>query len=137
MQISPAANPPKAAIDMKGLSSRYEALIRLAQLIRSHPEEKDLFQTCARELHQVVPLDGMSQFDSAANWVQWHIVEPYNSEFEVARCKALPKGGNRRMVGLPQSGTGRHPVPSDCETRFPLVVERLAALGLSSCARCR
>jgi formate hydrogenlyase transcriptional activator len=131
MQISPAANPPKAAIDMKGLSSRYGALIRLAQLIRSHPEEKDLFQTCARELHQVVPLDGMSHFDSAANWVQWHIVEPYNSELEALALKALPREEtvawwvyrNQEPVVIPSVRR---------ETRFPLVVERLAALGLSS-----
>jgi formate hydrogenlyase transcriptional activator len=82
MQISPAANTPKAAIDTEGLPSRYEALIRLAELIRSHPEEKDLFQTCARELNQVVALDGMGQFDSAANRVHWHFLEPYDSEFE-------------------------------------------------------
>jgi formate hydrogenlyase transcriptional activator len=91
MQISPAANTPTAAIDTEGMPSRYEALTRLAELIRSHPEEKDLFQTYARERHQVVALDAISQFDSAANCVQWHFLEPYNSEFEVFALKALPR----------------------------------------------
>ena len=131
MQISPAANTPKAAIDTEGLPSRYETLIRLAELIRSHPEEKDLFQTCAHELNQVVALDGMSQFDSAANFVQWHFLEPYDSEFEALALKALPREETvawwvyRHQEPLVIQSVRR-------ETRFPQVVERLAELGLRS-----
>jgi formate hydrogenlyase transcriptional activator len=131
MQISPAANTPKAAIDTEGLPSRYEALIRLAELIRSHPEEKDLFQTCARELNQVVALDGMGQFDSAANRVHWHFLEPYDSEFEALALKALPREETvawwvyRHQEPLVIESVRR-------ETRFPQVVERLAELGLRS-----
>jgi hypothetical protein len=55
-------------------------LIRLAEAIRSHPDEKDLFRTCANELHQVIPFDALSQFDPAANMVQWHFLEPYKNE---------------------------------------------------------
>jgi formate hydrogenlyase transcriptional activator len=72
-------------------AARYGALIRLGELIRSHPDEKDLFQTCANELHQVVAFDGMSMFDSAANWVHWHFREPFDSARETVAVKGTPK----------------------------------------------
>jgi formate hydrogenlyase transcriptional activator len=71
MGISAAENALATIPLGEGLVSRYEALIRLAEAIRSHPDEKDLFQTCANELHQVIPFHGLSQVDPAANWVQW------------------------------------------------------------------
>jgi formate hydrogenlyase transcriptional activator len=70
---------------------RYETLIRLAEVIRCHPEEKDLFQTVASELHKVVPFDALCQFDAAANWIQWSFLEPYNKEFEALVKRPLPK----------------------------------------------
>src|ERR1700752_1197865 len=57
------------------LASRYEALIRLAEAIRSHPDEKELFRTFANQLHQVIPFHGLSQFDPEANYVHWHFEE--------------------------------------------------------------
>ena len=59
----------------QAIASRYEALIRLAEAIRSHPDEKELFRTFANELHQVIPFDGLSQFDPEANYVHWHFEE--------------------------------------------------------------
>ncbi len=82
MPVSPAATPLEQVSLRSGLASRYEGLIRLAEVIRSHPEEKDLFQTLACELHQLVPFDGISYFDAVANWVQWRFLEPYNKEIE-------------------------------------------------------
>ena len=46
---------------------------------------------CASELHQVVAFDGLSQFDSAANWVQWHFLEPYDSALEALAVRGIPK----------------------------------------------
>jgi formate hydrogenlyase transcriptional activator len=115
----------------ESLASRYVALARIAELIRSHPEEKVLFQTCASELHQVVAFDGLSWFDPAAHWVQWHFLEPYDSAFEALAVRGIPKEEtvawwvylNQRPVVIPFI---------DRETSFPIVAERLFRLGLRS-----
>src|SRR5580658_10819387 len=79
------------ALSSNSLASRYEALARIAELIRSNPEEKVLFQTCTSELHQVVAFDGLSWFDPAAHWVQWHFLEPYDSAVEALAVRDIPK----------------------------------------------
>jgi formate hydrogenlyase transcriptional activator len=115
----------------ESLVSRYEALARIAELIRSHPEEKVLFQTCASELHQVVAFDGLSWFDPAVHWVQWDFLEPYDNALEALAVRDIPKEEtvawwvyqNQRPVVIPSI---------DRETSFPLVVERLSNLGLRS-----
>src|SRR5579863_6197255 len=115
----------------ESLASRYEALARIAELIRCHPEETVLFQTCTNELHQVVAFDGLSWFDPAANRVQWHLLEPYESAFEALAVRDIPKEEtvawwvylNQRPVVIPFV---------DRETSYPLVVERLSKLGLRS-----
>jgi formate hydrogenlyase transcriptional activator len=115
----------------ESLASRYEALARIAELIRSHPEEKVLFQTCASELHQVVAFDGLNWFDPAAHWVQWHLLEPYDSALEALAVRDIPKEEtvawwvyqNQRPVIIPFI---------DRETNFPIVVEGLSKLGLRS-----
>ncbi len=112
-------------------ASRYEALVRLAEIIRSLPEEKDLFHTIASELHQVLPFDGLSQFDPEANWVQWHFVEPYNRQFKSRAKSPIPKEEtvawwvyrNQQPVSIQCS---------DCETRFPEVLKRISGLGIRS-----
>jgi formate hydrogenlyase transcriptional activator len=124
-------NGPDTALSSNGLASRYEALARIAELIRSNSEEKVLFQTCAAELHQVVAFDGLSWFDPAANWVQWHFLEPYDSALEAPSLRGIPKEEtvawwayqNQRPIVVPFI---------DHETSFPLVVERLSRLGLRS-----
>src|ERR1700737_954498 len=62
------------------LAPRYESLIRLADAIRSHRDQKDLFQLLVNELREVVPFDVMAQCDHAGNKVNWHFSEPYDSE---------------------------------------------------------
>src|SRR3984893_5141525 len=127
----PAPNDSQPATRGEGLASRYEALARIAELIRSHSEEKVLFQTFASALHQVVPFDCISQFDSAANWVHWHFLEPYDSAIEALAVRNIPKEEtvawwvyqNQRPVIIPFI---------DRETNFPIVVERLSRLGLRS-----
>jgi formate hydrogenlyase transcriptional activator len=127
----PALNDSQPAALGEGLASRYEALARIAELIRSHAEEEIIFQTCASELHQVVAFDGLSWLDPAANWVQWHFVEPYDSAIEALAVRNIPKEEtvawwvyqNQQPVVIPFI---------DRQTRFPLVVERFSKLGLRS-----
>jgi formate hydrogenlyase transcriptional activator len=131
VRVSPAANAPETSISCEALASRYEALIRLAELIRSHPDEKDLFETCAGELHQVVSFDGLNQFDPVANRVRWHFLEPYNKKFEALKFGSLPKEETASWWVY----QNQEPVvirSVDRETRFPRIVERLATLGLRS-----
>jgi formate hydrogenlyase transcriptional activator len=47
-------------------------LIRIAQAIRGHRNPRELFQLLTRELREVLPFDGIVQFDEAANKVHWH-----------------------------------------------------------------
>jgi formate hydrogenlyase transcriptional activator len=127
----PVSNHSQPVTLSESLVSRYEALARIAELIRSHPEEKVLFQTCASELHQVVAFDGLNWFDPAANWVQWHLLEPYDSALEALAVRNMPKEEtvawwvylNQRPVVIPFI---------DREKSFPLVAERLSKLGLRS-----
>jgi formate hydrogenlyase transcriptional activator len=127
----PAQNDSQLAARGEGLASRYEALARIAELIRSHSEERILFQTCARELHQVVAFDGLSWLDPAANWVQWHFLDPDDDAIEALAVRNIPKEEtvawwvyqNQRQVVFPFLHR---------ETGFPLVVERLSKLGLRS-----
>jgi len=134
MEKSPAANAPSEAISTEQLAHRYDALIRLAKLIQSQAGEKDLFQTFASELDPVVPFDGLSQFDPAANRVQWHFLEPYDKKFESVAVRAIPKEDtvawwvyrNQQPVVIQSV---------DQEIRFPLVMDRLSQLGIhSACA---
>src|SRR5712672_2005624 len=69
----------EGASSTQSLAPRYESLIRVAEAIRSHQDQKDLFQLLAVELRQVVPFDAMAQFDHAGNRVNWHFSEPYDS----------------------------------------------------------
>src|SRR5882724_8072762 len=73
----------------QSLAPRYESLIRVAEAIRSHRDQKDLFQFLTVELRQVVPFDGMAQVDHAGNKVNWHFSEAYDPR----RCRVsdIPK----------------------------------------------
>ncbi len=113
------------------LAVRYEALIRLAEVIRSHPDEGDLFQTLANELHHVVAFDAFCQFDGTANWIQWYFVEPYKSKLETRRLEPVPK---EEMLAW-WVYRNQQPVVirrTDQETRFSGVIDRLTKLGLNS-----
>src|SRR3984957_9986915 len=115
----------------ESFASRYEALARIAELIRCHSEENALFQTCATELHQVVAFDGLSWLDPAANWVQWHFLEPYDSALEALAVRDIPKEETIAWwVYQNQQSVVFRSV--DRETSFPLAVERLSKLGFRS-----
>jgi formate hydrogenlyase transcriptional activator len=127
----PAPNESEPAALGEGLASRYEALARIGELIRSHSEEKALFQTCASELHEVVAFDGLCWLDPAANWVQWHFLEPYDSAIEALAVRNIPREEtvawwvyeNQQPVVIPFI---------EHQTRFPLLAERFSKLGLRS-----
>src|ERR1700722_15721413 len=122
----------EAAISCEALASRYEALIRLAEVIRSKPEEEDLFETLVSELHQVVPFDGISQLDPGANRVRWRFLEPYKAKLEAMRAVSV----------FPRDETvswwvyrNQQPIMirvGDGGTHFPRSVSRLAETGLRS-----
>src|SRR5258708_35478636 len=84
-------SPTHPAPANEPLAARYEALMRLAEVIRSHPEEGASFQALASELHDVVELDGFCQFDGSANWVQWHFDGPYQGGLEVRHLEPVLK----------------------------------------------
>src|SRR3984885_1714992 len=127
----PGPNDSQPAARGQSSASRYEALARIAELIRSHSEEKVLFQTFASDLHQVVPFDCISQFDSAANWVHWHFLEPYDSAFEALAIRNIPR--EETVVWWVYQNQQPVVIPFiDRETSFPLVVERFSKLGLRS-----
>ena len=132
MKTSLATDAQKAAISCEALASRYEALIRLAEVIRSKPEEEDLFETLVSELHQVVPFDGISQLDPGANRVRWRFLEPYKAKLEAMRAVSV----------FPRDETvswwvyrNQQPIMirvGDGGTHFPRSVSRLAETGLRS-----
>ena len=126
-----AKNALEPAPLQNGPASRYEAVIRLGEAIRSHPDEKDLFRTLVNELHEVVEFDVLGQFDSTANWVQWYFAEPYKDKLEARRLEAFPKEENAAWWVY----QNQRPVVAritDQGTRFPQVLDCLAKLGLKS-----
>src|SRR5579863_4571059 len=131
MGMPSAENGRKPAQRNNGPVSRYEALIRLAETIRSHPDENDLFRTLVNELREVVEFDALTQFDGAANWVQWEFTEPYDDKLKARRVEPAPKEETVAWWVY----QNQEPIVIRCtdrETRFPLTHERLATLGLNS-----
>ena len=132
METSLVTNAQKAAISCEALASRYEVLIRLAEVIRSKPEEEDLFETLVSELHQVIPFDGISQLDPGANRVRWQFLEPYKEKLEAMRAvSAFPRDET------PAWWVYRNQQPimirvGDGGTHFPRSVSRLVKIGLRS-----
>ena len=132
MEISLATDAQKAAISCEALASRYEALIRLAEVIRSKPGEEDLFETLVSELHQVVPFDGISQLDPGANRVRWQFLEPYKEKIEAMRAvSAIPRDETAAWWVY----RNQQPIMirvGDGGTRFPRAAKWLAKTGLRS-----
>ncbi|WP_263353392.1 sigma 54-interacting transcriptional regulator [Acidicapsa acidisoli] len=127
MPESSTENAQKAG----GAVARCEALARLTRLIRSHSEERDLFQTCASELHRVVAFDGVAMFDPSANWVHWHLRDPYDRAREALPVSSIKK--EETVVWWVYENQKPLVIPNiDLETGFRPVVERFARLGLRS-----
>jgi formate hydrogenlyase transcriptional activator len=134
MRMSTAADALEPVSLPNELAPRFKALIRLAEAIRSRPDEKDLFQTLANELGEVVEFDALWQLDRTANWIQWHFVQPYDQRLEAIRLEPVPKEETLSWWVY----QNQQPVVlrlTDPDTRFPQMRDRLAKLGLkSSCA---
>ena len=133
MAMSAASNALVGTLLNEGIASRYEALIRLAEAIRSHPDEKDLFATCANELHEVIPFHSLVQFDPAANWVQWHSEEKLDAWREelASLLRTIPREESisRWVYDNQQPLVIRL---EDGETRFRLVADHLRKIGIRS-----
>ncbi len=113
----------------QALGRRYESLIRLAEAIRSHRDQKDLFQVLVDELSEVVSFHAMAQYDRAGNRVNWHFSEGYESG--ISRAKSIPK------EETPAWWVNRTQQPlvlqvANGDTRFPKTIEALNNLRLRS-----
>jgi len=111
------------------LLPQYESLIRLAEAIRSHPDQKDLFQLLADELRQVVPFDAICQIDHAGNKINWYFSEVCDSK--VSGISDIPK---EETVAWWVDRT-QQPVVlrvGNQETRFRTTIQALQKLGLHS-----
>jgi formate hydrogenlyase transcriptional activator len=113
----------------QSLAPQYESLVRLAEAIRSHRDQKDLFKVLADELRDVVPFDGICQCDPTGNKVNWHFSEAYNSDDH--RISTIPK---EETVGWWVNRTQQSIVVQvdHEETRFPSTIELLSKKGLRS-----
>src|SRR5260370_4160193 len=128
MTVLATAGRLEGARPTDSLAPRYEAMIRLAEAIRSHQDQKNLLQFFADELRQVVPFDVMAQCEHAGKKVNWHFSEAYDSK---KRGSDIPKeetvawwvDRTQQPVVLQVAGE---------ETRFPATIEALNRLGLRS-----
>jgi formate hydrogenlyase transcriptional activator len=119
----------EVARSTQSLVSRYESLIRLAEAIRSHRDQKDLFQFLAEELRHVVPFDALAQCDHAGNKVNWHLSEDYESRR--SHFAHIPR---EETVGwwVDQAQEPLVLQVGDHETRFRTTIEALNEVGLRS-----
>src|SRR5258706_9558322 len=117
----------EVARSTQALEPRYESLIRLAEAIRSHRDQKDLFQVLVDELHHVVPFDAMAQFDRAGNRINWRFSEAYDSRR--TRVSDIPK---EETVAWWVHRTQQPEVlqVANEETSFRTTIEALAQGGL-------
>jgi formate hydrogenlyase transcriptional activator len=119
----------EGAHSTQSLASRYESMIRLAEAIRSHRDQEDLFQLLADELRKVVPFDAMARYDHAGNKVNWHFSEAYDSEIshvsDIPREKTVAWWVDRTQQPLVLQVDHE-------ESRFHTTIEVLNKLGLRS-----
>jgi formate hydrogenlyase transcriptional activator len=110
-------------------AERYEALIRIANFIRSRTEPHELFDILTQELSRVIQFDGIAQFDEQSNKINWHLGtgcrKPNPGPSEISREETLASWVFRRQETL-VLGT------LDGETRFPASVKIMRAAGLQS-----
>ena len=107
---------------------RYEALIRLAEAIRTHQQPGDLFQVLVRELQNVVQFDAIAQFDADLNKVNWHLGE---------QCKASKSCRELQTEDTIAWWVQHHQeavvIPSvDDEERFPQMMAAVRDRGIRS-----
>jgi len=124
------ANDP-GVLSTFSISARYRSLIRIAQAIRGHRNPKELFQLLTRELREVLPFDGIVQFDEAAHKVHWHHCEdiPTHANLPVITPEetiAWWVSHNQQAVTVRDAAR---------ETRFPANMSMFNRFGIrSACA---
>jgi formate hydrogenlyase transcriptional activator len=110
-------------------AERYEALIRIANSIRSRSEPHELFDILTHELSRVIQFDGIAQFDEESKKVNWHFgadCQPcHRSPSEIDREETIAAWVFRTQETL-VLGT------LDSETRFPASIEIMREAGLQS-----
>jgi formate hydrogenlyase transcriptional activator len=111
---------------------RYEALIRLAALIRDQHETKALFRALVNELRPVIPFDAIAQFDESSRKVNWHLCDscpqqaPHPAEIQLEGTLPWWVAENQQAAIIADVWQ---------ETRFSSTVVQLRAKGLqSACA---
>jgi formate hydrogenlyase transcriptional activator len=113
----------------QSVEARCQSLIRLADSIRAQHETKALFGVLVNELRQVIPFDGMAQFDESSRKVNWHLCEsrqqlnPHSSDIQVEETLAWWVSENQQVAVI--SDVWR-------ETRFSSTVEPLKNFGIQS-----
>jgi hypothetical protein len=92
MEMRVVAEVLEGARSTRSHAPRYEPLIRLAEAIRSHRNQKDVFQLLPDELRQVVPFEAMAQYDHTGNRVNWHFSEAYAADrsARISRVSDIP-----------------------------------------------
>jgi formate hydrogenlyase transcriptional activator len=124
-----------AALEMRtgqSAGTRYESLIRLADSIRAHREPQALFKVLVNELSQVIPFDGIAQYDESSKKVNWYLCErcqqlgPTPSDITIEETLAWWVYENQQAAVIADVRK---------ETRFSYTVEQLKKIGLqSACA---
>src|ERR1700687_4129931 len=116
----------------QSVGARDKSLIRLADSIRAHHEPKALFLVLVNELSQVIPFDGIAQYDESSKKVNWYLCErckqlgPAPSDIEIEQTLAWWVVENQQAAVISNVRE---------ETRFPYTVEQLKKIGLqSACA---
>ena len=110
-------------------AARYEALIRLAEAIRTHPSTEDLFQVLVRELGQVVKFDAVAQYDDELNKINWHLGSQCNPAARPSRH--LEK--EQTIAWWVQQHQRPVVISSvDSDERFPEMMEIFRECGVSS-----
>jgi len=109
--------------------ARYEALIRISNSIHALKEPQDLFDILVHELRQVIPFDGIAQFDESANKVHWYL-GPACAQHE--DCPSEDESGENlpRLVYRTQQTVVLGALEG--ATRFPVLTRKMRAMGLQS-----
>lgn len=92
--------PPQAPLEAQR-AARYEALLRLLQLLITQRDPTALFRTLASELRHVVSFDGISLvvYDEAVRTVRFSMLEIVNPSEEVPPSE-VPLAGAAADRGL-------------------------------------
>ena len=113
----------------KATADRYEALIRIANAIRSKAQPDELFGILTQELSRVIQFDGIAQFDEKSNKINWHLgagcSQRHCCSSELDRGETLAAWVFRRQEPI-VLGT------LDGETRFPASSDIMRSAGLQS-----